>query len=100
MSAGGGQFVRLMIAPGRANRSRPGSQRHADIKAGVADDDAGLRRRTGVGDGGESPCRMRLAWMTVRGLQRHEARVDPMTFKAMLQAPVGLAGGYCQQPAL
>ena len=41
MSAGGGQFVRLMIAPGGANRSRPSSQRHADIKAGVADDDAG-----------------------------------------------------------
>src|SRR3954471_23822506 len=44
------QLLRLVIAPGRADRQRAGGRGHRHVEAGVADDEAGLRHRAGLGD--------------------------------------------------
>src|SRR3546814_4857555 len=66
-------LIRVMIAPGDANRGHAGGAGHGHIKAGVADHDGRFRRRAGVGDGLLDHRGMRLGRMAIGGLEGDEA---------------------------
>src|SRR4029079_11052320 len=88
--AGFKQFLRLVIAPAGADAGSARRRGHRHVEARVAHDDRQLGRSARVGHRLADHRRVRLGWMTVRGLQRDEAGMDAVQVKAVLEA----AGGF------